>query len=219
MNRPKSPVVVKRVKQPDRKSPKPSSKPSSKPPSKPPSKSNSKTTKPAAVYVYDNTVGDDYDKAVDEVYDKAVDAVYDNTRDVERDERKSPYISSKTYPIAIQNIIEICLKEIDDVRAELKGHRQRYLKIFEAYKENLNPRDYSIMQGALKFLYTYSRVNSIDETYAKWMIGIYQIPKSQIVSYTSKKVLESIAKSVGVSSVGKSEELVDRIRTVIDPSG
>jgi hypothetical protein len=111
----------------------------------------------------------------------------------------------------------VCLKE--DIKTLLKGRiRGDYLKIFDAYKSNLAPRDYSIIQGGLIFLYTYSRVNSIDETYAKWMIGIFEIPKSHIVTYTSKKILESIAKSVGVSATGKAEDLVERIRTVIDPS-
>jgi hypothetical protein len=127
------------------------------------------------------------------------------------------YVPSKTYPPAIQSIIDVCLKE--DIKTLLKGRmRGEYLKIFEAYKTNLAPRDYSIIQGGLIFLYTYSRVNSIDETYAKWMIGIFEIPKSHIVAYTSKKILESIAKSVGVSPSGKAEDLVERIRTVIDPS-
>ncbi|MGL5357022.1 MAG: hypothetical protein ACRDAQ_10875 [Cetobacterium sp.] len=130
---------------------------------------------------------------------------------------ESSYMPSKTYPPAIQSIIDVCLKE--DVKAQLKGRiRGEYLKIFEKYKSNLAPRDYSIIQGGLIFLYTYSRVNSIDETYAKWMIGIFEIPKSHIVAYTSKKILERVAKSVGVSSTGKAEDLVERIRTVIDPS-
>jgi hypothetical protein len=129
----------------------------------------------------------------------------------------SSYVPSKTYPPAIQSIIDVCLKE--DIKTLLKGRiRGDYLKIFDAYKSNLAPRDYSIIQGGLIFLYTYSRVNSIDETYAKWMIGIFEIPKSHIVTYTSKKILESIAKSVGVSATGKAEDLVERIRTVIDPS-
>lgn len=129
----------------------------------------------------------------------------------------SSYVPSKTYPPAIQSIIDVCLKE--DIKTLLKGRtRGDYLKIFDAYKANLAPRDYSIIQGGLIFLYTYSRVNSIDETYAKWMIGIFEIPKSHIVAYTSKKILENIAKSVGVSSTGKAEDLVGRIRTVLDPS-
>lgn len=136
--------------------------------------------------------------------------------------KKSPtvirkYVPSKLYPSAIQTIIDVCLNE--DIKTILKGRtRSEYLKIFEAYKANLTQKDYSIIQGGLIFMYTYSRVNSIDETYAKWMIGIFEIPKSHIVSYTSKKILESIAKSVGVSSSGKAEDLVERIRTVIDPS-
>jgi hypothetical protein len=123
----------------------------------------------------------------------------------------------KVYPQGIQQMINICLRE--DAKTLLKGRvRKDCLSIFEKYKSNLAPRDYSIIQGGLIFLNTYSRINSIDETYAKWMIGIFEIPKSHIVTYTSKKVLENIARSVGVSPNGKAEDLVVRIRTVIDPS-
>ncbi len=98
-------------------------------------------------------------------------------------------------------------------------NRQRYKNIFDSYKDNLSPQDYSIVKSALFYLYEFSRVNSIDKDTALWMIGIYDIPTSQIVSYTSKEVLRSIAKERGLSySNKKAEELVENIRGVIDPS-
>jgi hypothetical protein len=51
------------------------------------------------------------------------------------------------------------------------------------------------------------------------MLGIYEIPASQIQSYTSKAVLEKIAKNCGLSSSGKKAEvLIKNIRSVIDSS-
>lgn len=126
---------------------------------------------------------------------------------------------AKTYPSAIQYLLDVCTRDVNEIKEIFKGRsRQGYLKIFEAYKKNLLPRDYSIIQSGLIFIYKYSRIYSIDETYAKWMIGIFEIPNNHIASYTNKKTLESIAKSVGVSPIGKAEVLIDRIRTVIDPS-
>jgi len=203
MNRPKSPVLIKRVKQ-------------------------AKKEGPSEKVTYPPSLGMSAKRAAENAQAFTNDADWNGVpfsqpsavqQPTERESLSSETVTSKRYPTAIQNILEVCLKEANDVKSLLKGrNRQTYLKIFEAYKTNLTACDYSIIQGALIFLYTYSRVNSIDEEYARWMVGIYQIPKSHIVSYTSKKVLESIAKSVGVSSVGKSEDLVDRIRTVIDPS-
>lgn len=127
------------------------------------------------------------------------------------------------YPVLIRELLSICMSEADDVKAAFKNrNRQRYKKIFSGYKEKLeraSQKDYSIIKSALFYLYDFSRVNSIDKDTAVWLIGIYEIPTSQIVSYTSKEVLRSIAKDHGLSySNKKAEELVENIRKIIDPS-
>jgi len=122
------------------------------------------------------------------------------------------------YPPKIRELITLCLKEEGDVRLALKGRlRQSYIKIFEAYQPNLSDRDRSIIKGGLCYLYDFSRVRSIDQDTAKWMLGIKEIPISHILNYTSKNILENIAKSVGLSYSGKrSEKIVIEIRTVIN---
>jgi len=124
------------------------------------------------------------------------------------------------YPSTINKLISICLLEVEDVKKELKGkNRQQYLKIFESYRINLSKRDESIITGALVYLYDNSRVKSIDEETAKWMIGIYEIPVSQILSYTSKSVLEKIAKNKGLPYSGKKADfLISAIRSLTDQS-
>jgi hypothetical protein len=124
------------------------------------------------------------------------------------------------YPATINKLISICLLEAEDVRKELKGKiRHQYLKIFENYRNKLSKRDESIIKGALKYLYENSRVKSITEEEAEWMIGIYEIPVSQILSYTSKSVLESLAKKKALPYSGKkSDTLVSIIRDLTDES-
>ena len=123
------------------------------------------------------------------------------------------------YPALIRELLSICVGEASDVREALKNrNRQKYKNIFDSYKDKLSQRDYSIVKGALFYLYDFSRVNSIDKDTAMWMLGIYEIPTSQIISYTSKEVLKSIAKDHGLSySNKKAEYLVESIRGVIDP--
>ena len=124
------------------------------------------------------------------------------------------------YPALIRELLSICVGEASDVRGAFKNrNRQKYKNIFDSYKDKLSQRDYSIVKGALFYLYDFSRVNSIDKDNALWMLGIYEIPTSQIISYTSKEVLKSIAKDHGLSySNKKAEDLVESIRGVIDPS-
>ena len=125
----------------------------------------------------------------------------------------------RKYPEAIANLIELSLMEADQVREAFKGRRQNYVRIFQAYKDKLADRDYSIIRGATGYLYENSRIKSINEETALWMLGIYEIPASQIQSYTSKAVLEKIAKNCGLSSSGKKAEvLIKNIRSVIDSS-
>lgn len=127
---------------------------------------------------------------------------------------------SGVYPALIRELLSICVGEASDVRGAFKNrNRQKYKNIFDSYKDKLSQRDYSIVKGALFYLYDFSRVNSIDKDTALWMLGIYEIPTSQIISYTSKEVLKSIAKDHGLSySNKKAEDLVESIRGVIDPS-
>jgi len=126
----------------------------------------------------------------------------------------------KVYPPLIRELLNICVGEANDVKIALKHrNRQKYKNIFESYKDNLSDRDISIIKGALYYLYDFSRVVSIDKENTLWMIGIFEIPTSQIVSYTSKEILKSIAKDHGLSySTKKASDLVDSIRNVIDPS-
>lgn len=127
---------------------------------------------------------------------------------------------SGVYPALIRELLSVCVGEASDVRGAFKNrNRLKYKNIFENYKDKLSQRDYSIIKGALFYLYDFSRVKSIDKDTALWMLGIYEIPTSQIISYTSKEVLKSIAKDHGLSySNKKAEELVESIRGVIDPS-
>lgn len=130
-----------------------------------------------------------------------------------RNNRKSPY------PEAIAKLIEMCLMEADQVRDAFKGrNRQNYVRIFQAYKDKLADRDYSIIRGATGYLYENSRIKSINEDTALWMLGIHEIPISHIQSYTSKAVLEKIAKDCGLNSGKKAEVLIQNIRSVIDSS-
>ena len=124
------------------------------------------------------------------------------------------------YPALISELLSICVCEASDVRVAFSNrNRVKYKKIFDRYQGNLSPRDYSIVKGALFYLYEFSRVNSIDKDTALWMLGIYEIPASQIISYTSKEVLKIIAKEHGLSySNKKAEDLVESIRGVINPS-
>jgi hypothetical protein len=129
------------------------------------------------------------------------------------------YVQAKMYPESISKLIHICLGEASEVKEAFKNrNRQAYIKIFNAYnKDKLTQRDYSIIRGAMFYLYEFSRANSIDKATALWMIGIYEIPVSQIVCYTSKEILKNIAKDQGLSySNKKAEELVNSIRGVID---
>lgn len=133
---------------------------------------------------------------------------------------KSSVHPTGMYPALIRELLSICVGEASDVRGAFKNrNRQKYKNIFDSYKDKLSQRDYSIVKGALFYLYDFSRVNSIDKDIALWMLGIYEIPTSQIISYTSKEVLKSIAKDHGLSSSNKkTEDLVESIRGVIDPS-
>lgn len=127
---------------------------------------------------------------------------------------------NKVYPALINDLLRICIGEASDVRGAFKNrNRQKYKNIFDSYKDKLSERDYSIVKGALFYLYDFSRVNSIDKNSALWMLGIYEVPASQIISYTSKEVLKNIAKDHGLPySNKKAEDLVESIRGVIDPS-
>lgn len=145
----------------------------------------------------------------------------DVVQDVYQEKQDYPAkVHDKVYPTLIRDLLSICIGEVSEVRDAFKNrNRQKYKNIFDSYKDKLSDRDYSIIKGALFYLYDFSRVKSINKETALWMIGIYEIPISQIISYTSKDVLKSIAKDHGLSySNKKAEDLVESIRGVIDPS-
>jgi hypothetical protein len=163
------------------------------------------------------------------VYDDDMDYHNDSlSADVEADDapihvepmRLDSRVDNKVYPTLIQELLSICVGEASEVRGAFKNrNRQKYKNIFDSYKDKLSERDYSIVKGALFYLYEFSRVNSIDKKTALWMLGIHEVPTSQIISYTSKKVLMSIAMDHGLTySNKKAEDLVESIRGVIDPS-
>jgi hypothetical protein len=147
----------------------------------------------------------------------------------ERSERHEPrseprsddVLHSKVYPELIKELLNVCVREVNEVKELLKNrNRQKFIKVFNGYnKSNLTERDYSIIKSALFYIYDFSRVNSIDKETATWMLGISDIPVSHIITYTSKDILKNIAKDRGLSfSNKKAEELVKSIRGVIDPS-
>ena len=171
---------------------------------------------PAATPVHDN--------AIEEL--EAETATLSIERDLPQDapfkvpSRFDNRVDSNIYPALIRELLSICVGEAVEVRGAFKNrNRQKYKNIFKSYENNLSERDRAIIKGALFYLYDFSRVNSIDKDTALWMLGIYEIPTSQIISYTSKEVLKGIAKDHGLSySNKKAEDLVESIRGIIDPS-
>ena len=163
---------------------------------------------------------DCYDDVEQEVEAIQFDDVDAPSRVVHNIRESAAHHPTGMYPPLIRELLSICVGEAGDVRGALKNrNRQRYKNIFDSYKDKLSERDYSIVKGALFYLYDFSRIKSIDKDTARWMLGIYEIPTSQIISYTSKEVLKSIAKDHGLSySNKKAEDLVQSIRGVIDPS-
>lgn len=130
-----------------------------------------------------------------------------------------PLVPNKTYPLKIEEILTICKKDAADVKQSLKKCRNSYKRIFEEYKNNMSSKDYSIVKSGLYYLYEFSTFNSIPKENAEWVLGIFEIPKSHIVSYTSKDILKRIAKERGLTySNKKSDVLVEEIRGVIDKS-
>jgi hypothetical protein len=119
----------------------------------------------------------------------------------------------------IRELMALCLKDVSDVKSALKNReRQKYKNVFENYKSKLSEREYSIIRGGLDYLYTHSRINSIDKDKAVWMMGIFEIPTSHIISYTSKEILQSIAKDHGLPVNKNAKDLVENIRKMLTPS-
>lgn len=161
------------------------------------------------------------EKASKELNDE-IDIISNGEFEFDEKSKKENRFSDTGYPDAISKLLELSLMEADKVREAFKGrNRQNYIRMFDAYKSKskLNERDYSIIRGATGYLYDYSRINSIDEDTALWMLGIHEIPASQILCYTSKTILEKIAKDHGVRHSGrKAETLIENIRSVLDHS-
>lgn len=123
------------------------------------------------------------------------------------------------HPTMIRELLALCLKDVSDVKSALKNReRQKYKNVFENYKSKLSEREYSIIRGGLDYLYTHSRINSIDKDKAVWMMGIFEIPTSHIISYTSKEILQSIAKDHGLPVNKNAKDLVENIRKMLTPS-
>jgi hypothetical protein len=123
------------------------------------------------------------------------------------------------HPTMIRELLSLCLKDASDVKSALKNReRQKYKNVFENYKSKLSEREYSIIRGGLDYLYTHSRINSIDKDKAVWMMGIFEIPTSHIISYTSKEILQSIAKDHGLPVNKNAKDLVENIRKMLTPS-
>jgi hypothetical protein len=123
------------------------------------------------------------------------------------------------HPSMIRELLTLCLKEVNEIKSALKNReRQKYKNVFENYKSKLSEKEYSIIRGGLDYLYTHSRINSIDKDKAVWMMGIFEIPTSHIISYTSKEILQSIAKDHGLPVNKNAKDLVENIRKMLTPS-
>jgi hypothetical protein len=123
-----------------------------------------------------------------------------------------------SYPDLIVKMLNLSVKETDEIKGELAGRiRAFYKKVFSNYKDKMNPRDRSIINSGLNYIYDFRRIHSISEDEAEWLIGIHDIPVSHIISYTNKKILKQIAKKYNIPcSNKKSEEIVNVLREVME---
>lgn len=127
----------------------------------------------------------------------------------------------KKYPPTIQELIDICKKDVSEIKeAFCNRNRIKYKNIYDAYKISSSSflyKDIQIITSGLFYIYEHSRVKSISEEEAFKMISNKEIPISHIVLYTNKKILREISKKRGLScSNKKSSVLVENIRNVID---
>lgn len=130
-------------------------------------------------------------------------------------EKKSKRTS---YPDLINKMLVLCVNEKDFIKGTCAGRiKSHYQRVFQTYKDKMEPRDRAIINSGLNYIYNFNRSNSIPKENTVWLISINDIPISHIVSYTSKNVLKEIAKDYGIScSNKKAEELVANIREAVE---
>ena len=123
-----------------------------------------------------------------------------------------------SYPDLINKMLVLCVNEKDFIKGTCAGRiKSHYQKVFQTYKDKMEPRDKAIVNSGLNYIYNFNRSNSIPKENAVWLISINDIPISHIVSYTSKNTLKEIAKDYGIScSNKKAEDLVVNIREAIE---
>lgn len=122
------------------------------------------------------------------------------------------------YPELINKMLVLCVNEKDFIKGTCASRiRTHYQKVFQTYKDKMEPRDRAIINSGLNYIYNFNRSNSIPKENAVWLISINDIPISHIVSYTSKNILKEIAKEYGIScSNKKAEELIANIREAVE---
>lgn len=122
------------------------------------------------------------------------------------------------YPDLINKMLVLCVNEKDFIKGTCAGRiKSHYQRVFQTYKDKMEPRDRAIINSGLNYIYNFNRSNSIPKENTVWLISINDIPISHIVSYTSKNVLKEIAKDYGIScSNKKAEELVANIREAVE---
>ena len=122
------------------------------------------------------------------------------------------------YPDLINKMLVLCVNEKDFIKGTCAGRiKSHYQKVFQTYKDKMEPRDRAIINSGLNYIYNFNRSNSIPKENAIWLISINDIPISHIVSYTSKNTLKEIAKDYGIScSNKKAEELIANIREAVE---
>jgi len=152
----------------------------------------------------------------------AEDDQYTNEDSFTRSSRNQSDFETKSkrtsYPDLINKMLVLCVNEKDFIKGTCAGRiKSHYQKVFQTYKDKMEPRDRAIINSGLNYIYNFNRSNSIPKENAVWLISINDIPISHIVSYTSKNILKEIAKDYGIScSNKKAEELIANIREAVE---
>jgi hypothetical protein len=121
----------------------------------------------------------------------------------------------KSSTVGMTELIKTCKKDIGAIKVAFKGRgRQEALNLFNEYIEAFSPRERLIIKSATVYLYENNRYKPVDYLTAEMLISVGEIPTSHIVHYTSRAVLESIAKNIQLEHNGRTvEELVVNIRS------
>ena len=161
------------------------------------------------------------------LYEDTPDNLYTNP-DLPKDEEFKNHVSFQSdfstkskraaYPELINKMLVLCVNEKDFIKGTCAGRiKSHYQRVFQTYKDKMEPRDRAIVNSGLNYIYNFNRSNSIPKENAVWLISINDIPISHIVSYTNKNVLKEIAKDYGIScSNKKAEELIANIREAVE---